>query len=79
VRSLIVTVSALALAASVAGAPVARADDDMTTRVAAADTYLATRPGVVGYVLRDRATGAVYRNSHAADPVWTGWRWWSIC
>jgi hypothetical protein len=71
VRSLIVTVSALALTASVAGAPVARADDDMTTRVAAADTYLATRPGVVGYVLRDRATGAVYRNSHAADPVWT--------
>jgi hypothetical protein len=71
VRSLIVTVSALALAASVAGAPVTRADDDMTTRVAAADTYLATRPGVVGYVLRDRATGAVYRNSHAADPVWT--------
>ena len=40
-------------------------------RIAAADSYLATRPGAVGYVLRDRKTGAVYRNSHAADPVWT--------
>jgi hypothetical protein len=40
-------------------------------RVSAADSNLATRPGVVGYVLRDRETGAVYRNAHAADPVWT--------
>ncbi|MEN3318537.1 MAG: hypothetical protein V7643_1938 [Mycobacterium sp.] len=71
-RKLTVTASVLALAASaVAVGPVARADDDMTVRVAAADSYLATRPGVVGYVLRDRATGAVYRNSHAADRVWT--------
>ena len=67
-----VTASALALAVSAATAePVARADDDLGARVAAADSYLATRPGVVGYVLRDRKTGAVYRNSHAADPVWT--------
>ena len=67
-----VTASALALAVSaVAAEPVARADDDLGARVAAADSYLATRPGVVGYVLRDRKTGAVYRNAHAADPVWT--------
>ena len=67
-----VTASALALAVSaVAAEPVARADDDLGARVAAADSYLAKRPGVVGYVLRDRKTGAVYRNSHAADPVWT--------
>jgi beta-lactamase class A len=68
-RWLAVTASVLALAVS--AEPVARADDDMDARVAAADSYLATRPGVVGYVLRDRKTGAVYRNAHAADPVWT--------
>lgn len=50
--------------------PVARADD-ATTRAAQAEAYLATRPGAVGYVLRDRSTGAVYRNSHAADLIWT--------
>ena len=71
-RWLVVTTSVLALAVSaVAAEPVARADDDMGARVAAADSYLATRPGVVGYVLRDRKTGAVYRNAHATDPVWT--------
>jgi hypothetical protein len=68
-RWLAVTASVLALAVS--AEPVARADDDMGARVAAADSYLATRRGVVGYVLRDRKTGAVYRNAHAADPVWT--------
>ncbi|MDT5018032.1 MAG: hypothetical protein QOD39_4192, partial [Mycobacterium sp.] len=71
-RWLIVTASVLTLAApAMAADPVARADDDMAVRVAGADSYLATRPGVVGYVLRDRATGEVYRNSHAADPMWT--------
>jgi hypothetical protein len=64
-------VTALLLVSTVAPGPVARADTDTAARVAAADSYLASRPGVVGYVLRDRATGAVYRNSHAADPVWT--------
>lgn len=68
-RRLMVTASVLASVLVLA--PIANADDDMTTRVAAADAYLATRPGVVGYVLRDRKTGAVYRNSHAGDPVWT--------
>jgi hypothetical protein len=69
VRWLIVTASVLALA--VLAGPVARADDDMAARIAAADSYLATRPGIVGYVLRDRKAGTVYRNAHAADPVWT--------
>jgi hypothetical protein len=64
-------VTAVLLVSTVALAPVAHADTDMAARVAAADSYLASRPGVVGYVLRDRATGAVYRNGHAADPVWT--------
>jgi beta-lactamase class A len=46
-------------------------DCDLQNRVAAADAYLATRPGSVGYVLRDRKTGATYRNSHAGELVWT--------
>jgi beta-lactamase class A len=46
-------------------------DCDLAARITAADAYLANRPGSVGYVLRDRKTGAVYRNSHAADLVWT--------
>jgi hypothetical protein len=71
-RWLVITTSVLALAGSaVAVEPVARADDDMGARIAAANSYLATRPGVVGYVLRDRKTRAVYRNAHATDPVWT--------
>lgn len=55
--------------------PTARAECtgacDAQQRIATADSYLATRPGTVGYVLRDRKTGAVYRNSHAGDMVWT--------
>ncbi|WP_280826394.1 tat pathway signal sequence [Mycobacterium sp. OTB74] len=46
-------------------------DCDAQQRVATADAYLASRPGVVGYVLRDRKTGAVYRNSHAGEMIWT--------
>jgi hypothetical protein len=46
-------------------------DCDLQIRVNAADEYLATRPGSVGYVLRDRKTGAVYRNSRAAQSNWT--------
>ncbi|GLP80901.1 serine hydrolase [Mycobacterium antarcticum] len=52
-------------------APPAAVADDLQTRVAAADAYLATRPGSVGYVLRDRATGTTYRNARAGDLVWT--------
>ncbi|MBJ8348455.1 tat pathway signal sequence [Antrihabitans sp. YC2-6] len=43
----------------------------MQQRIAAANEYLETRPGTVGYVLRDRRTGGVYRNERAADQVWT--------
>jgi hypothetical protein len=64
-------VAASLLVLAVLATPVAHADDDMAARIAAADAYVAARPGTVGYVLRDRATGAVYRNSHAGDPVWT--------
>jgi hypothetical protein len=44
---------------------------DIRQRVAAAEKYVATRPGTVGFVLRDRATGAKYRNANAAASIWT--------
>jgi hypothetical protein len=46
-------------------------DCDFQKRIVAADAYLATRPGSVGYVLRDRRSGNGYRNSHAGELVWT--------
>jgi hypothetical protein len=49
----------------------AASDCDLQNRVAAANAYLASRPGSVGYVLRDRKTGATYRNSHADELIWT--------
>lgn len=46
-------------------------DCDMQRRIATVNEYLAQRPGTVGFVLRDRQTGAVYRNEYADQPVWT--------
>jgi hypothetical protein len=43
----------------------------MRQRVAAAEQYLSRRPGTTGFVLRDRATGAKYRNVNAATQIWT--------
>lgn len=40
-------------------------------RIAAAEKYVAMRPGTVGFVLRDRVSGARYRNAAAAEPIWT--------
>lgn len=50
---------------------VAGFDGDMSSRIAQADAYLKNRPGVTGYVVRDRVTGGVYANEHAEDAVWT--------
>lgn len=44
---------------------------DLQSRIAAADNYLASRPGTVGYVLRDRATGLRYANANANTLIWT--------
>lgn len=63
---------AVLLAASallVVPTPVARAD--LAQRIARADAYLATRPGAVGYVLRDRTTGSAHRNDAAGTLMWT--------
>jgi len=46
-------------------------DCEFQARVAAVNDYLAERPGSIGYVLRDRATGAVYRNANAGELVWS--------
>ncbi|GHH47184.1 class A beta-lactamase-related serine hydrolase [Lentzea cavernae] len=44
---------------------------DFQKRLKAAQDYAETRPGSVGFVLRDRKTGAVWRNDHASDMTWT--------
>lgn len=70
--ALVVTVAApMPTAAADCSPGLAASDCDLQNRIAAADSYLATRPGTVGYVLRDRKTGATYRNSHAGELVWT--------
>jgi hypothetical protein len=56
---------------SAACAAAGELDCNFQQRIAAADDYLAGRPGFVGYVLRDRMTGAEHRNAHAADLIWT--------
>lgn len=40
-------------------------------RIQDAEHYAETRPGTVGFVLRDRKTGAMWRNEHAGDLTWT--------
>ena len=42
----------------------------MRARIAAVRAYLRHRPGVVGVVLRDRSTGAVWENSRAHTPIY---------
>ncbi len=46
-------------------------DCDMSSRIAKVDAYLANRPGVTGYVLRDRVSGGIYANANAENAVWT--------
>jgi hypothetical protein len=52
-------------------APQSGFDCDFQQRFAAVERYIGTRPGTVGIVVRDRRTGAVWRNSHADTLVWT--------
>jgi hypothetical protein len=46
-------------------------DCDFQHRIAAVEAYVRTRPGTIGIVLRDRRTGAVWRNANADTLVWT--------
>ena len=57
---------ALAACSSTAGA-----DCSLRSRIAAADSFLQSRPGIVGYVLRDRVTGLRYANVDADKLIWT--------
>jgi hypothetical protein len=42
----------------------------MRRHIAAVERFLTSRPGIVGIVLRDRATGAVWRNRYAGSQVY---------
>ncbi|WP_345495633.1 serine hydrolase [Nocardia callitridis] len=46
-------------------------DGDMSSRIDQVDAYLQDRPGVTGYIVRDRVTGGFYANENAENPVWT--------
>lgn len=46
-------------------------DCDFQNRIAAVQSYLASRPGTTGVVLHDLQTGAVWENDHAKDSTWT--------
>jgi len=82
--ALLLAVSAAACAHGAAGTPSPTApraeecplrgtgfDCDMQRRLSTAEAYLAGRPGTTGVVVRDRQTGAVWRNGHAGDLTWT--------
>jgi len=72
VVSVLLTASAPAMRAHAeCAAQAGQLDCDFADRITAATTYLADRPGTVGFVLRDRATGAVYRNASAATMIWS--------
>jgi hypothetical protein len=46
-------------------------DCDLQRRIVSAQAFAAGRPGTVGIVVRDRQTGAVWRNQYAETLVWT--------
>lgn len=45
-------------------------DPAFTARIAQAEAYAKSRPGFTGIVVRDRRTGAAWRNPDAATPIW---------
>ena len=42
----------------------------MRTRIAAVEDFLKTRPGMIGIVLRDRQSGAVWQNKYAGSQIY---------
>lgn len=69
VRIAVVVLTALAVL-GIVPAPFASANP-LEGRIALAERYIATRPGTVAFVLRDRVTGARYRSAAAGAPIWT--------
>jgi hypothetical protein len=45
-------------------------DEGLQRRIGRAQAYAASRPGVVGIVVRDRDTGAVWRNANSKTHIW---------
>lgn len=45
-------------------------DNELQRRIAKAQDYAASRPGVAGIVVRDRETGAVWRNANSKTYIW---------
>jgi hypothetical protein len=45
-------------------------DKGLQRRIARAQAYAASRPGVAGIVVRDRETGAVWRNTSSKTHIW---------
>jgi hypothetical protein len=45
-------------------------DPGLQRRIAKAQAYAANRPGVAGIVVRDRETGAVWRNANSQTHIW---------
>src|SRR5690349_2844868 len=45
-------------------------DPALLARIKQAEMYARTRPGFAGIVVRDRLTGAVWRNSDASTLIW---------
>ncbi|HEX6352926.1 serine hydrolase [Actinophytocola sp.] len=48
----------------------AQFDEKLLVRIAAANEYANRRPGFAGIVVRDRQTGAVWRNTHSSTLIW---------
>jgi hypothetical protein len=42
----------------------------MRTRIAEVEDFLKTRPGMIGIVLRDRQSGAVWQNKYADSQIY---------
>ncbi len=45
-------------------------DPELRARIVAAERYARSRPGFTGIVLRDRRTGAIWRNAHSGTLIW---------
>jgi Beta-lactamase enzyme family len=45
-------------------------DNELQRRIAKAQDYAASRPGVAGIVVRDRETGAVWRDANSKTYIW---------
>jgi hypothetical protein len=62
--------AALVLAPAADAGATGRFDRELRARIAQAQAYADSRPGVTGIVLRDRWTGAVYRSAASGTLIW---------